>query len=155
MVYFRAMQGGWQPPGHQPPQGQGYETYGQYEFNPLENGIIGKCAGRAKLLGWISIVAGAFQLLGGGCGAIAAPAYAMYVPYGIVSLIIGFTFIGVGNSLTSIVDSRGQDIPHLMQALEKLGGTFLIQAITSIVMIVVGGIMAIFMFFIYLAAAAR
>ena len=167
MVYFRAMQGGWQPGGptqygppqpqydpRQPPQG-GYDSYGNYEFNQLENSIIGKCAGRAKLLGWISIAAGAFQLLGGGCGAIASPYYAMYVPYGIVSLIVGFTFIGVGNSLQSIVDSRGQDIPHLMQALEKMGGTYLIQAITSIVMIVVGGVVAIFMFFLYLAATAH
>lgn len=133
------MQGGWGP------------QYGQYEFNPLENSIIGKCAGRAKLLGWISIAAGVFQLLGGGCGAFASAFYSVYVPYGIVSLIVGITFLGVGNSLASIVDSRGQDIPHLMQALEKMGGTFLIQAITSVVMIVVGAITAIFMFFVYLA----
>ncbi len=121
MVYFRAMQGGWQPPpqygAHDPRQQppSGYDTYGTYEFNPLENGIIGKCAGRAKLLGWISIVAGAFQLLGGGCGAIASPYYAMYVPYGIVSLIVGFTFIGVGNSLQSIVDALCSEVDKLGQ----------------------------------------
>jgi hypothetical protein len=178
------MQGGWQPPpgggsGYGGPPGYGAPPpgampqqnpyaapgaapgmggmgmqYGNYEFNELENGIIEKTASRAKLWGWISTVLGALQLLGGSCGAIANVQMAFYVPYGIVMLIVGITFIGVGNSLRSVVDTQGNDIAHMMQALQKLGSAFLIQTITYIATILLAVIVGVLVFFFALAVAA-
>jgi hypothetical protein len=180
------MQGGWQPPpgggsgyggppgyGAPPPgygqamppnpygapmaqPGFGMQQYGSYEFNDLENGIIDKCAGRAKLWGWISAVLGGFQLLGGGCGAFANPSLVVYAPYGIVMLIVGISFIGVGNSLRAVVETQGNDVGHMMSAMEKLGGAFLIQSIAYIVMIVLAiAIAALLMVFVVAVAATR
>lgn len=170
------MQGGWQPPSGgygAPPPGYGagpsgppnpYATggqpmiaghsYGNYEFNHLENGIIDKCAGRAKLWGWISAVLGALQIIGGGCGSLSSAALALYVPYGIVFLIVGITFIGVGNSLRYVVTTQGNDIGHMMQALQKLGSAFLIQSITFLVFVVIGVLIGFLMVFFILVGAA-
>lgn len=167
------MHGGWQPPpgggsgyGGPPVYGMGAPPYaappqpalaiqyGHYEFSELENGIIDKCAGRAKLWGWISAVLGALQLLGGGCGAFANPGLAVYVPYGIVMLIVGITFVGVGNSLRAVVQTQHNDIAHMMSALEKLGGAFLTQSIAFVVTILAGMAIAVLLFVFAVAAAA-
>ena len=131
-----------------------YQGYGTYEFNDMENQIIDKTAGRAKLWGWISAVLGACQLLGGTCGSLASATMAVYVPYGIVMLIVGITFIGVGNSLRSVVQTQGNDIAHMMQAMQKLGSAFFIQSIACIVMLVLAIIISVLVFFVVLAAAA-
>ena len=131
-----------------------YQGYGQYEFNDMENQIIDKTAGRAKLWGWISAVIGACQLLGGTCGSLANAGFAMYVPYGIVMLIVGITFIGVGNSLRMVVQTQGNDIAHMMQAMQKLGSAFFIQSIAFIVVLVLAVLISVLVFFVLVAAAA-
>jgi hypothetical protein len=131
-----------------------YQGYGQYEFNDMENQIIDKTAARAKLWGWISAVIGALQLFGGTCGSLANAGMAVYVPYGIVMLIVGITFIGVGNSLRMVVQTQGNDIAHMMQALQKLGNAFFIQAIAFIVMVVLVAVISVLVFFVLIAAAA-
>lgn len=129
-------------------------AYGNYEFNDTENAIIEKTASRAKLWGWISAVLGVCQILGGTCGALASPGLVMYLPYGIVALIVGISFVGVGNSLRQVVNTQGSDVMHMMQALQKLGGAFLVQSITSIIMIVLGLGIGFIVFFFVLAVAA-
>jgi hypothetical protein len=131
-----------------------YQGYGQYEFNDMENSIIDKTAGRAKMWGWISAILGGCQLFGGTCGSLANAGMAVYVPYGIVMLIVGITFIGVGNSLRMVVQTQGNDIAHMMQAMQKLGSAFFIQSIAFIVMLVLGILLAVLLFFVVLAAAA-
>jgi hypothetical protein len=78
----------------------------------------------------------------------------VYVPYGIVMLIVGITFIGVGNSLRMVVQTQGNDIAHMMQALQKLGNAFFIQAIAFIVMVVLVAVISVLVFFVLIAAAA-
>jgi hypothetical protein len=131
--------------------GQGY---GNYEFNQLENSVIDKCAARAKLWGWISAVLGGCQILGGGCGSLSSAMLALYVPYGIVFLIVGITFIGVGNSLRYVVTTQGNDVGHMMTALQKLGSAFLIQSITFLVFVILGLFVGFLAFFLLVAAAA-
>jgi hypothetical protein len=131
-----------------------YQGYGTYEFNDLENQIIDKAGGRAKMWGWIAAVIGACQLLGGTCGSLASAAMAVYIPYGIVLLIVGITFIGVGNSLKMVVQTQGNDIAHMMQATQKLGTACFIQSITVIVGVVLGILVGVLVFFFVLAAAA-
>jgi hypothetical protein len=134
--------------------GMQQQQYGNYEFNDLENSIIGKTAGRAKLWGWIASVLGVFQLLGGACGSLGNAAAAMYVPAGIVMLIVGIAFIGVGNSLNNVVMTQGNDVGHMMQALQKIGNAFLIQSVTTIVFAVLGLVIFFFVFLFALIGAA-
>ena len=133
------------------PPGAG--AYGAYEFNETENAVIDKTAGRAKLWGIISTVVGAMQLLAS-CGAFANPSLAGQLPGGIIALVVGIAFIGVGNSLKSVVQTQGNDLAHMMQALEKLGGAFLVQIIATVIGIVLLGIILVLALFVFAAAAA-
>lgn len=165
------------PPGYgQPPPGASYQPpnpygapagapamggmgmpmgaqFGSYEFNDFENSIIDKTAGRAKLWGIISSVIGALQLLAS-CGMVANASLASYLPGGIIALVVGITFIGVGNSLKSVVQTQGNDMMHMMQAMQKLGNAFMIQIIATIIGIVLVAIIMVLAMFVLVAAAA-
>jgi hypothetical protein len=127
--------------------------YGSYEFNDVENQIIDKTAARAKLWGIISTTLGVLQVFGS-CGAIASPSMASYFPLGVIAIIIGITFIGVSNSLKMVVQTQGNDIAHMMQALQKMGSAFLVQIVCA----VIGFVLAVTIFmiaaFVLVAAAA-
>lgn len=127
--------------------------FGNYEFNDFENSIIDKTAGRAKLWGIISTVIGALQLLGS-CGMVASPSMASYLPAGIIALVVGITFMGVGNSLKSVVQTQGNDMMHMMQAMQKLGSAFMIQIIATIIGIVLVALIVVLAMFVFVAAAA-
>jgi hypothetical protein len=166
------MQGGWQPPprggsGHGPPR---YDasygpdqvprptytppmSFGAYEFNAYENTIIGATARKAKLWGTISTVIGVLQLIGS-CGMVKNPYWAGGLPAGIVAVVIGVTFVGVGRSLSHVVVTQGDDIKHLMQAMEKLGTAFTINIITTIIGVVAFGVLAALLAFVFVTGTA-
>ena len=135
------------------PMGMNPAQFGNYEFNDFENSIIDKTAGRAKLWGIISTVIGGLQLVGS-CGMVANASYATYLPSGIIALVVGITFIGVGNSLKSVVQTQGNDMMHMMQALQKLGSAFMIQIIATIIGIVLVALIMVLAMFVLVAAAA-
>jgi hypothetical protein len=127
--------------------------YGNYEFNEYENSVIEKAAGRMKLWAIISTVVGAIQLVGS-CGMFVDPKFATNLPTGIVAIVVGITFVGAGNSLKSVVTTQGNDLMHMMQALQKMGTAFLIQAICAIVSFVLVIIVFALIAFVWVAAAA-
>lgn len=130
------------------PAGPVYPQYGHYEFNPYENSIIDKTASRAKQWGVISTIIGALQIFGS-CGMVSNGWLAIYLPIGIVAIVVGITFIGVGNSLKAVVTTRGNDLMHLMQGLAKLSSAFFIAIVCVVigfVLAVAGGVMAMFVF---------
>ena len=161
------------PPGYGVPPGQGYAPpnpygapqggppamtgltpqYGNYEFNDYENSIIEKTASRAKLWGIISTTIGALQIVGS-CGMFASPSLATYLPAGIVAIVVGVTFIGAGNSLKAVTETQGNDLMHLMQAMQKMSSAFIIEIICAIVGFVLAVIGAIIVMFVLVAAAA-
>ncbi len=168
------MQGGWQPPPRDsrygaPPGGTSYARpsahgaplppgtvtpeYGAYEFNPYENSIIDRTARRAKLWGVISTIIGVLQIFGS-CGMWASPTLATFLPAGIVAMVVGLTFIGTGNSLKAVVTTHGNDLMHLMQAMEKTSTAFLIQIVCSIIAFVLAVIGTILLLFVFVAVAA-
>jgi hypothetical protein len=97
-----------------------------YEFTVPQNAIIQKTATYARLWGIISIFVGAIQILA-----------AQLLP-GIVSIVIGMVFIGVAGSLKAVVVTEGNDIDHMMAAVQKLGNAFLIQVIVTVAAVIVG-----------------
>lgn len=169
--------GGWAPPGGTqqgggyPPQPQNFApspypqggppgagfapapSYGSYEFNEYENSVIDKVASRVKLWGIVSIVIGAFQILSS-CGMFANASYATNLPVGIVGIVVGVTFVGAGNALKAVVQTQGNDLMHMMQALEKMSSAFLIQMICLVVAFVLAAIIAVVAVFVLAAVAA-
>jgi hypothetical protein len=145
------------PYGGAPPQMMGpgmmAPQYGNYEFNEYENSIIDKTASRAKLWGIISTTIGALQILGS-CGMFASPTLATYLPAGIVAIVVGVTFIGAGNSLKSVVTTQGNDLMHLMQAMQKMSTAFIIEIICAIVGFVLAVLGMILLMFVFVAVAA-
>lgn len=149
------------PPGYGgPPPSLGYGAagggtgvYGSYEFNETENSIIDKTAARAKLWGTISTVIGALQVLSS-CGAAASPTFIANLPTGIVAIVVGVAFMGVGNSLKSVVNTQGNDLVHMMQALEKMSGAFMVQIICAIVGFVLTLAAIFIVVFVLVAVAA-
>lgn len=162
------------PPGYGgPPPGQGYPPpnpygapqgappammgmtpqYGNYEFNDYENSIIEKTADRAKLWGIISTTIGALQVVGS-CGMFASPGLATYLPAGIVAIVVGVTFMGAGNSLKAVVTTQGNDLMHLMQAMQKMSSAFIIEIICAIVGFVLAVIGILLVMFVFVAVAA-
>jgi hypothetical protein len=135
------------------PGGMG-QGYGQYEFNDMENSIIDKAAGRAKMWGWIACILGGLQFFGYSCGGFASPALWMSVPMAVVLFVVGIVFIGVGNSLKSVVQTQGNDIMHMMQAIQKMGSAFLIQSIAWIIMAALTAIIVVLMLFVFAVLVA-
>lgn len=147
--YGGAPQGMGAPPGMM----NNPSAYGNYEFNEMENSIIDKTAGRAKLWGIISITIGALECMAS-CGAVASPGLATNLPTGIVAIVVGISFLGVGNSLKSVVTTQGNDLMHMMQALQKMGGAFMVQIICAIVGFVLTLLAFMLVAFVLVAAAA-
>lgn len=141
------------PYGGQAPGGPAMGGYGNYEFNDAENQVIDKCAGKAKLWGIISTTIGGLQVLGS-CGAIGSPNLITWLPQGIIAIVVGVTFIGVGNSLKSVVQTQGNDLMHMMQALQKMSTAFTVEIVCTIIAFVLAVLGFILFAFILVAAAA-
>lgn len=141
------------PPGFGAPPGMGFAGgFGSYEFNDLENSIIGKTAGRARTWGIISIVLGVLNVLLGFLFFV-SPGLLVNLVSGIVSIVVGVTFLGAGNSLRSVVDTQGNDLQHMMQAMEKLASAFTVQIVAAIVGFILGAIAIVLAIFVLAAMA--
>jgi hypothetical protein len=114
----------YQPPG-MPMQAPGapYQAPGgyEYEFDAQQNGLISSAALWARILGIGLIVVGAASLIN--CNVVSFT----------IDLIVGIFFILGGNSLAAVVNTQGNDIMHMMQALSKLGTAFKIRVIVTLV----------------------
>lgn len=139
--------------GGAPPMMGGGAAYGNYEFNEAENAVIDKAAARAKLWGIISTVIGVLQVLSS-CGAVANAGLATNFPSGVIAIIVGVTFLGVGNSLKAVVQTQGNDLMHMMQALDKMSSAFMVQIVCAIIGFVLTAIAFVIVAFVLVAAAA-
>ncbi|MDB4941844.1 MAG: hypothetical protein JWP97_1378 [Labilithrix sp.] len=139
--------------GGMPPMMGGGASYGNYEFNDTENAIIDKAASRAKLWGIISAAIGGLQVLSS-CGAVANAGLATNFPSGVVAIIVGVTFLGLGNSLKAVVQTQGNDLMHMMQALDKMSSAFMVQIVCAIIGFVLTAIAFVIIAFVLVATAA-
>ena len=128
-------------------------SWGGYEFSEAENTVIGKTAGRAKLWGIISIVVGSLYTMST-CGAFASPSFLTNLPSGVIGIVVGIFFVGVGNSLQNVVTTQGNDIQHIMEALQKMGTAFLVQIITTLIGVGLAILLIMLLVFVFAAAAA-
>jgi len=153
-----------QPMGYAPAPGMA--PVANYEFNELENSQLASTARFAKLWGIISLVSGILILLMGigitvmmaGVTAAAASSSSStpgmspaaigaigvgLIPSALVSIIGGIFYMSSGSSLRAVVDTQGNDIPLLMNAVKALSRAFMIEAIAMAVGFIVGFIIGL------------
>lgn len=131
-----------------------------YEFNEIENRTIASAARWAKLWGVISLVSGILLLILGilmvaVVGAMMAASAASgssgalkpgmivaigagLIPSSLVSIIGGIFYLSSGSSLRRVVDTQGNDVQLLMNAMRSLSRAFMIEAIAMMVGFVAG-----------------
>lgn len=123
-----------------------------YEFGPLEEAKIAKLAWRARLWGIVALTLsvlgiGAFVLVwifvvGGGAmhGGLVIASFVAAAPVLVVNALIAFLYIGAGKSLRAVVETRREDVPHLLAALARLSGAFRIETVLGSIGLVAGAI---------------
>lgn len=106
----------------------------QYEFTPAQNEILGRAARWTGLFAWIMIVGSVLMALaaifsGEGTSIVALIMAAVY-------FLIGLTFRGAAVSMNQVVRTEGNDMDHLMTAVDKLGSAFKIVGIVFLLGVV-------------------
>ena len=120
-------QAGYPPPPYPPPPGVGAP---QYEFTAEQNTTLAGVARWAKALAIILFVQGGAAFFSGNWfGAL-------------IDLALGILLWGGATSLAAVVDTQGNDVRHLMQALDKLSTVFAIRVGFGIFFIVIAMIIA-------------
>jgi hypothetical protein len=93
----------------------------RYEFSASENATISGTARWIRIFSWFSIVAGVLMAIS---GIFTMPVGIVNLVVGALYLVIGMWFRGAAESLSSVVHTAGNDITHLMTAMDKLGSAF-------------------------------
>ena len=127
-----------------PPPATGYSAHGHapvaapYEFGPDQNRVIDRVASRIQGFGIVSIVLGALQIIGGvvlltqsirGVGQIVAA---------IVAIVVGIIYTRGAKRFRDVVKTAGDDVGHLMAALDEVGKAFMVQLVMVAVAFVAG-----------------
>ncbi len=100
---------------------------GHYEFTPAQNEILKKAATWAGVLAWILMASGGLMAIGG-ILSLDASAIGVLIAAAIY-FMIGLNFRGAAVSMKAVVETAGNDIDHLMTALDKLGSAFKVMGI--------------------------
>jgi NADH:ubiquinone oxidoreductase subunit 6 (subunit J) len=107
---------------------QGYREPGpgqpgaSYEFNDQQNGIIKECST------WLIVVAvgmfidAAGKMMGAQRSIVGA----------IITIVVGVLMVMSATSFKKVVDTQGNDVAHLMEALDKFGNVMLVRSILAI-----------------------
>jgi len=136
------------------PQQQAYNPYQQqpqggpldYEFTPQQNATIGATASWTRGAGIIQTILGGLVVLGA-LGALFSGNMGGGLVNGLVAAVylsIGLSLIAAAGALGRVVNTQGNDIQHLMTALEAYQRAFKIQVIlvlAAIVLGIIGGIL--------------
>ncbi len=108
-----------------------------YEFNDAENTVLGRVARWVGILAWIMIASSGLMVLGSFLtGDTVAIAGLMVAP---IYLIIGLNFRSAAASMKSVIETAGDDIAHLMEALEKLGSALMVMGVLFLLGVVMFG----------------
>jgi hypothetical protein len=98
-----------------------------YEFSPEQNEVIGSLASNMKLVGFVSLIGGGLLALASCLHLAKGGLQSLF--HGGVAMVVGGFMVQAAGAFRQIVDSRGDDIGHLMTALGALRGLFRLQAI--------------------------
>lgn len=93
-----------------------------YEFDAGQNETIRKAATWSGVLAWIMMVSAGLMALGGVLSRDESAIGAVIVAA--IYFVIGLYLRGAAVSMQAVVQTAGNDIEHLMIALDKLGSAF-------------------------------
>lgn len=127
---------------------------GFYEFNDTENQKVNKLAGRLMTAGIMQIIFGAVSLIGNWF--LGVTNGVLGIPGAIAMIIIGALFASAASSFKNISNTQGNDMGHLMAAMDKLAMASLVQIVGYILaaaLFVIGIILAVFLFAALFVAA--
>jgi hypothetical protein len=102
----------------------------QYEFNASQNTSFASLAGSMKIVAIIMMILGALSVLSILAGDIGSAVM------GVFYIIIGVWTKGAAQSIQNIVNTEGNDIDHLMNAVKDLNKLYSLQKWLMIVGIV-------------------
>lgn len=116
----------------------------QHEFSAAENEVLKKAAKWTGFFAWIMFIGSALMAVGGVFSGEASAIGALIAAA--IYFTIGFSFRGAAASMHAVVETSGNDVDHLMTALDKLGSAFKVMSIVFIVGVVisVGATVAIY-----------
>jgi hypothetical protein len=98
-----------------------------YEFSPEQNEVVASLASNMKTVGVVSLIGGGLLVVAG-CFLIAKGGGSALIQGAVAVVLGGFTVQAAG-AFRQIVDSRGDDIGHLMTALGVLRSLYRLQVI--------------------------
>jgi len=116
----------------------------EYEFSMQENDTIRTVGGRARAWGLISVVIGALAILGGlglmvAIGGSGGPVVGgALILLAVQYVVSGGRYIAAGSAMRAVVETEGDDMTHMMEAIKKLTGAVRLEAIVAIVASVLG-----------------
>ncbi|MCX6133229.1 MAG: hypothetical protein NTU47_05370 [Ignavibacteriales bacterium] len=109
------------PPVHPTQPQEQQEPQAPYEFTPAQNDIIRVLARKMKFVGVFYIIASCFVALAGVVAFFFSPLVGLfYLVLVTPELLIGIWTIHAAHSFRLVIDTKGRDIPHLMDALTDL-----------------------------------
>jgi hypothetical protein len=112
---------------YQPPGVPGYQLPGGYEFGETENRVIAAAATWTLILGIITILQAVGNLFGEKSNFINAG----------LNATIGAFMIGSSMAFRKVVNTQGNDVAHLIEALDKFSTVLIIRIICLILVGVV------------------
>ncbi len=110
---------------------------GGYEFDQAQEVVIGDLAGSMKFVGTVSIVLAALMwLIGIVIMFMGNPAGLGQIVQGVLMIFVGMWTRSAARSFQLVVDTKGSDIPNLMNALGELRRLYNLQKWLMILMFV-------------------
>ncbi len=117
--------------------GFGHPPVSEYEFSQVEEQTVGRAATWAKAVAILFFVQAAFSLIGFNLLAVA------------VDVAIGVSIWKGAKALSAVVDTQGNDVGHMMEAMSQLSTAFTIRLVIvgiALGLCVLGGILAVLVF---------
>lgn len=115
------------------PAALGTLSEGTYEFGPVEDEVLEGVAAASSMWGIICFVVGAIGIFGAILVMLAgAPLAALIlVPVIVVYLAVGQLYRTAGDAFKWVVSTEGDDIEHLMRALDRTARAFRIEFVLT------------------------
>ncbi|MEE2904366.1 MAG: DUF5362 family protein [Myxococcota bacterium] len=113
-----------------------------YEFSTEQNSVFSSLASAMKVVGIVSCILGALSLL-----PILANPGIIFIngPQAIILLVVGVWTTRASNSIKAIVDTQGNDIQHLMDAMSGLSKLYRLQRALMILCLVLFVLLGLFL----------
>lgn len=114
-------------------------TAASHEFGPSENAVIGRAATWIGYWSWIAILSGVLT----GVGAFVSDDPIGSVIMGTIYVIVGAYFRGAATSMKDVVSTAGNDVAHLMTALDRLSSAFKVMVLLVFIGVVLALLVAV------------